>query len=127
MMKHCAQRPQVLVVESSPEMAGFLADALWSGQYEPIVVPSGREAKQRLTDDHTVNLIVWDLDLGDGSGMAVCSWIRHRLGLPVVVLSGLPAPQERALGVCEHLQKPFAVRQLLDLVGTLVLDGRNPT
>jgi len=119
--------PSVLVVEDDQAIAAYLADNLVADGFAVFVARGAAEAL-RAIEVRSPDLVLLDLVLGDGSGLAVLDRVRAADGLgsridpalPVVVLSGRASEADRvrgfARGADDYVVKPFAYQELLGRV-----------
>lgn len=114
---------RVLIVEDDPELSRLVRDGLGEHRIEAVVAPTfaaGREAA--LNGTH--NVIVLDIMLPGGSGLALCTQLRElRLATPILMLTARNAVDDRVRGLesgaDDYLAKPFAFRELLARVRAL--------
>lgn len=108
--------PQILVVEDEAELRRFLRASLHAHGYRVLEASSVREALLLVTS-HQPDLIVLDLGLPDGDGLALTEQIRGWSRVPIVVVSarGQESDKVAALdaGADDYLTKPFGVAELL--------------
>jgi len=68
-------------------------------------------------DENTVSLILLDINLGDGSGFALCKTLRETLDVPVLFISARTSSEDMLLalniGGDDYIQKPFTLSVLL--------------
>lgn len=114
---------RVLVVDDEPMMGTTLRVALGE-EYEVVLVDSGARAQQMLAGEGGFAAVLCDLMMPDISGMALYEWIREQVpdvADRIVFMSG-GAYTRRAheflesLGPGRHIEKPFDVDELLELV-----------
>lgn len=119
-----AARTRILVVEDDEQYRSLVQRTLERGGYEVVAVADGDRALE-LAADPALRLVITDLIMPGKEGLETLMDLRRtRPTLPVLAMSGggrgnpgdyLKAA--RLLGAAGTLQKPFAVRDLLDLVG----------
>jgi two-component system copper resistance phosphate regulon response regulator CusR len=108
---------RVLIVEDDPELAGLLRDGLREHRIDPTVAAGFAEGReQALVGDY--DAVVLDVRLPGGSGFELCADLRrHKVGVPVLMLTALDAVDDRvrglAVGADDYLTKPFAFRELV--------------
>ena len=83
-----------------------------------------RGAREHLAD-HSVDLVLLDVRLPDGSGLDLVREIRARekeLGIVVMSASVLPAAREEAAraGCDAFVSKPYVAQELIDTIGRLL-------
>jgi DNA-binding response OmpR family regulator len=119
-----AESRPVLVVEDDQATRAFLIDNLIADGFRAAGA-SGVGEGVRAIEVRQPSLVVLDLALGDGSGLALLDRVRASDGLasridpdlPVIVLSGRTGDADRvrsfARGADDHVCKPFLYAELL--------------
>jgi DNA-binding response OmpR family regulator len=120
-----SQQPRtVLVVEDDERTCAFLVDNLAADGFKAVGASSAEEAIRAL-EVRQPSLVLLDLVLGDGSGLAVLDRIRSADGLasrvdpdlPVIVLSGRSGESDRVRGLVrgadDYVCKPFSYAELI--------------
>ena len=117
---------RVLVVEDNPITRKMIRVALATDGYDVMEAADGKTAV-RLVQENRPDLVLQDLLLPDGSGVALVSRLRALPGaaeLPIIALTGfLPREEEaRALaaGFTEYLIKPVEPSRLLETVRSYI-------
>ena len=118
---------RLLVVEDEPLVAfdteHFLTD---SGFTIVATVDRVAEAKALIDGGTTIDLVLVDVSLADGSGIDVAR-AAHARSVPVLFVTGsCPAEGQEIAAGC--LSKPYAQRDLLAAIGAIdtVLGGETP-
>lgn len=108
--------PVVLVIEDEPQMRRFLRTSLTMHGYKVVEVGTGREGLAH-AGGHNPDLILLDLGLPDGDGLAVVRALRAQRRTPIIVLSARGREQDKVaaldLGADDYLTKPFGLGELL--------------
>lgn len=109
--------PRVLLVEDEPSLQLALGDALADEGFEVAIAGSVEEGLRALVA-FAPDLVLCDLRLPDGDGMAVVTAVRGTSAdTPVIILTayGSVASAVAAMkaGAAEYLTKPFEEQQLL--------------
>jgi two-component system KDP operon response regulator KdpE len=111
-----AAEPVVLVVEDDRQMRRFLRASLTSHGFAVVEAASAGEALA-LATSHNPQVILLDLGLPDGDGVAWTRSVREWSHAPIIVISarGREADKVEALdaGADDYLTKPFGVDELL--------------
>ncbi len=94
---------RVLVVEDDRVMARLVTHALERQGHETFHAATATEALTAVTD-RQFDLVIMDLFLPDGDGLAICGQIRAALGLPVIMVSSLE--EDLGAGVVDALFGP---------------------
>ena len=108
--------PRILVVDDEPNILTTLAPLLRSHGYDVATAAHGRGALAAL-DAAPPDLMVLDLGLPDMDGVAVCTMVRARSSIPIVVLSARGREADKVLaldaGADDYVTKPFGSDELL--------------
>ena len=79
---------------------------------------------------HEIDLIILDLTLPDGDGLALCHELRKSSRTPVIMLTARGDPSERItgleLGADDYVCKPFEPRELLARIRNILLRTSQP-
>jgi two-component system, OmpR family, KDP operon response regulator KdpE len=109
-------RHLVLLVEDEPQMRRFLKVSLTSHGYR-LLEAATMEEGERLVTEHSPDVVLLDLGLPDGDGIALARRIREWSRLPIIVLSARGQEEDKVdaldAGADDYLTKPFGVRELL--------------
>src|SRR5262245_48582830 len=112
-------KPQVIMVEDEPDIAGLIKHTLErSGDADARVVGSG-DAALKAVADRPPDLIILDLNLPVIGGLEVCRILRSRADaphVPIIMLTARTSEDDRVTGL-EHgadgyVTMPFSLRQL---------------
>lgn len=118
---------RVVLVEDDDLVGGAIAIALQDAGYE-VLVERGAEAALTRVAESAADLVITDLRLGAGDGIALISELRTRYpDIAVIAISGggsnsASLDRARAAGADRCLQKPFSGRVLLQTIAE-VLEG----
>jgi two-component system KDP operon response regulator KdpE len=111
-----ATKPLVLVVEDESQMRKFVSITLAAHGYRVIEAASADEGIRQATA-YAPDLVLLDLGLPDGDGLAVARRIREWSAMPIIVVSarGQEETKVDALdqGADDYLTKPFGAAELL--------------
>jgi two-component system OmpR family response regulator len=111
------------VVDDDREVGDVLRRHLAGSGFEVRVAASAAQAREALRDGG-VDVVLLDLGLPDGNGLALLAELRTRWGGPVIIVSGQGASTERALGLelgaDDFVSKPFDLRELLARVRSVL-------
>lgn len=111
----------ILYVEDNEYVRQSIAELLDMAGRQIVCVADGAGARQAL-QEHSVNLLMTDINLPDGSGLDVArEALQQNPILPVIVCSGHDLRDiARSLGPTAHpLRKPFELDELEALVERL--------
>jgi len=83
-------------------------------------IEKGKEAFQA----ESIDLVILDVNLPDGSGYELCKYIREKSDVPVMFLTALDEEVNVVLGLeiggDDYITKPFRVRELLSRIKALL-------
>ena len=111
-----ASAPRVLIADDSREMLGLLT--AWLEDEGCVVIPaaSGREAIDA-ADAYKPDVAFVDLILPPPDGYHVCEVLTRKMGIAVVLVTGMSSPDTcrvEEVGALQLLRKPFDREVLLD-------------
>ena len=108
---------RILVVDDDPAMRMGLSDNLQVEGYRVLTATSCREGREAALDQRP-DLILLDVMLPDGDGMALCRQLRDAgVSVPIIMLTARGEERDRVLGfdlgTDDYVVKPFSLRELL--------------
>lgn len=113
----------ILIVDDDEGMRETLADYLSSEGYAPCEASDVASARRALAGT-PIDLILLDLNLGSGDGLALAAEIRARAMTPIIIISGKGGTIDRVVGLevgaDDYLPKPFELRELLARIRALL-------
>ena len=105
----------ILAIEDEEPVQEAIVASLEACGFRVITASSGEEGLERLLSERP-DLVVLDLMLPNINGMDVCSVIREHSEVPIVMLTGLAAEDDRVEGLTrgadDYITKPFRAREL---------------
>lgn len=108
--------PAILVVEDDNHLSRLCSLALEAEGYRPIDVQTGERAIEEVKTRNP-DLVLLDLGLPDGDGLALVPRIRANSAAPIIIVSGRQdeTAKVKALdaGADDYLTKPYSVPELL--------------
>lgn len=115
---------KILIVEDERKVGQFVERALAEQHYTTRLVTTCAAARDALADS-PADVIVLDLGLPDGDGLALLrEWRAAGFNEPVLILSARDAVSDRILGLNlgadDYLPKPFSIEELLARVRSLL-------
>jgi two-component system, OmpR family, response regulator len=119
----------VLIVDDDREIRELLAAYLEKNGMRATAVASGRQMRAVLADT-PVDLVVLDLMLPGEDGLSLCREIRSgaQRNLPILMLTARGDESDRILGLemgaDDYLVKPFAARELLARINSILRRAR---
>lgn len=112
-----AMRPKILLAEDNPLLLKSIAFYLSKKGYDVFQVLDGRQAINEIRE-HSIDLIVTDLNMPFASGLEIVSLVRNELQrkTPIIMLTsaGVENTELEAfrMGVNEFIAKPFSPQVL---------------
>lgn len=115
--------PHILVVEDDAATRDLLAQYLGDYKFQVSLAATAAEGERQLTEE-VVDLVVLDLNLPDGDGLALARKLRDNSSIPIVILTGRADEVDRVvgleLGADDYVSKPFSPRELTARVRTVL-------
>ncbi|MBY3624291.1 response regulator transcription factor [Acinetobacter sp. CUI P1] len=109
----------ILIVEDDRLLNEGLKFMLEKESYSIIQAFSYQEGASGI-QDQTIGLVLLDINLPDGSGLALCQEIRQTSSIPVIFLTANDTEQDMVtgfgLGADDYIAKPFSMVVLLQRV-----------
>lgn len=104
-------KEKVLVIDDSREMLLVMKHLLLNHGYVPLLAENGVVGMQ-MVEDHNPDLIVLDLNMPVVDGWEVCSQIREKSAVPIIILTAAHVTDEDTvrgleLGANDYVIKPF--------------------
>lgn len=107
---------KILVVDDEEPIAKILDFNLKKEGYEVIMAHDGEKAVE-LAFSEEPDLILLDLMLPKKDGMEVCREIRHKMDVPIIMLTAKNSEIDKVLGLefgaDDYVTKPFSTRELM--------------
>ncbi len=107
---------KILVVDDEPQITRVVRSALISNGYAVEVAIDGISALEKLAE-WTPDMVITDLSMPRMDGIALCSEIRSRSNLPVLVLSVRNQEESKVkaldAGADDYVTKPFSIEELM--------------
>jgi DNA-binding response OmpR family regulator len=106
----------VLLVEDEPSVGELVRGYLARDGWTVIWVRSGEEALVEL-ERHPTRIVILDIGLPGMDGFAVCTTMRARSRVPILMLTARDEEPDRVVGLevgaDDYLTKPFSPRELV--------------
>ena len=106
----------ILLVEDEPQLRRFLRPLLHGHGYRVVEAETAREGVA-LARSHNPDIVLLDLGLPDGDGVAVTRELRAWSQVPIIVISARGKEQDKVevldAGADDYLIKPFGSAELL--------------
>ena len=120
---------KVLIVDDDPAICKLLEKVMKSNELDPTIAMSGKEALN-IIKNHTFDIILMDVMLGDMEGFEVIKKIRNQgISTPVMIVSGRNEDYDSlyglSLGADDYITKPFRPLVLGAKVKALIRRNKN--
>ncbi len=106
----------VLLVEDELSIAEPFASALRRAGFTTLLATTAAEAL-RAFDQHTPDVVILDVGLPDGDGRDVCTDLRRRSRVPIIMLTARGTETDRIvgleLGADDYVVKPFSAAEVI--------------
>lgn len=106
---------RILIVEDDTALRNGIALSLKGIDRQIDVCPDLNSAQEYL-EEHSVDLILLDINLPDGNGLDLCRDIRKRSGVPVIFLTANDTELDEVTGLeaggDDYITKPFSLAVL---------------
>lgn len=106
---------QVLVVDDEPKILEVVCMLLESKGFVVFPAENGKKALE-IFDSENISLVILDLMLPDVSGEEVCTVIRKKSRVPVIMLTARVEEEDVVggleLGADDYIMKPFGLKEL---------------
>ena len=114
---------KVLIVDDDADLRSLIAFALRQGGLLPVEAQDVRSCRTLLAAEDP-DLVVLDVNLPDGDGLALCKEIRSASDVPILMLTVRNSEDDLVaaldLGADDFLSKPFSPRTLLARIRALL-------
>jgi len=121
--------PTLLIVDDDADIRSLLAAQLEAEGYRILQAADCSEFERQF-GAHDVDLVILDLTLPDGDGLALCRKLRAQSSTPVIMLTARGDPGDRVagleLGADDYVCKPFEPRELLARVRNILRRAHFP-
>ena len=116
-------KPKVLIVEDNSDVRRLYAIGLNQRGFDVKLAANGAEAVERIVAEQPdVILLDWLMPVMDGSEVVRKLYENGNGGIPIIVISGQPAPENRDPRIGSWLSKPVTLDELvLEIQRPLVL------
>lgn len=120
----------ILAIEDEEPVREAIVAALEAGGFRVITATDGEEGLELLRSE-SPDLVLLDLMLPKIHGMDVCTLIREHSEVPIVMLTGLAAEDDRVEGLTrgadDYITKPFRARELAARIRAVLRRSRHWT
>ena len=118
---------QIAVVEDDAVLAATVEEMLLDEGYRVHLCPTGA-ALRELLEAGGIDLILLDLNLPDGNGLALAARVRATTAVPIIILTGKGSEVDRIVGLevgaDDYVVKPFSVREVAARIRAVLRRGQ---
>jgi len=113
----------ILVVEDEQDLLQVMSLKLMREGYSVFTADNGQEALLKV-EEYDPDLIILDVMLPEMSGWEICTQIRQRSAVPIIMVTALSGDQDVVkgldLGADEYVTKPFQLQTLIARVNAIL-------
>lgn len=114
---------KILIIEDDKDLQEGLAFSLKLEKYEILTASTIRQSMELLRSEK-VDLIVLDCNLPDGSGFDLCTKIKQKENIPILMLTARDTEMDEVkaleLGMDDFMSKPFSLAVLKARIKKLI-------
>lgn len=118
----------ILIVEDDREIVTHL-EALLIGEGFGVRVAFTRQRALEILEQEEIDLVLLDLMLPDGSGYSLCTAVKKKENLPVIMLTAMDDEASVVtgfdLGADDYVIKPFRPMELMSRIRNVLRHGRS--
>ena len=108
----CDNMKTILIVEDDSNLSRGIAFSFARGGFAVHCAGTLGEGRSLLSQ-HTIDLVILDLNLPDGDGADFCKYVRVNSGIPIIMLTARDMETDElagfAAGADDYITKPFSV------------------
>lgn len=123
------EKKRILVVEDDDTIALGIQVFLEKNHFIVIHRDTLQGAKEEIGRNPYLDLVVLDLNLPDGSGYDLCTWIKKQADIPIVFLTVRDEERDMVqgldIGADDYITKPFQLRVLLSRIRAVLRRSTN--
>ncbi len=101
----------ILIIEDDKLLSEGISFALKSEGYNILFAYNGEQAIKRL--NHSIDLIILDINLPDRNGIEICKYIRKEMNTPIIFLTAKDTEEDIVNGFKaggdDYITKPFSL------------------
>lgn len=106
----------ICLVEDEKDLAGLVADYLEANNFQVVIFNRGDEADHWLQQNEPA-LVLLDLMLPGKDGLQICTQLRQRSAVPIIMITAKVEEIDRLLGLelgaDDYICKPFSAREVI--------------
>jgi len=113
--------PRILVVDDDPDI-GFMIKTMLEFHGYAVEVTEQAEYAEDMLETGRFDLLIMDMLLSGMNGTDICSRIKQRSNIPIVMISAHPQAREICLsaGADEFIAKPFDMQEMISKLKALL-------
>jgi two-component system, sensor histidine kinase and response regulator len=119
----CVIMASILIVEDEQDLLQLMCLKLMREGYEVFTAENGQDALLKV-DEYSPDLVILDVMLPEVSGWDICSRIRQRSAVPIIMVTALTGDQDVVkgleMGADEYVTKPFQLQTLVARVNAVL-------
>ena len=115
---------KILIADDESRLRKLVRDYLTRENYDVIEAADGEEALELVYREPKIDLIILDIMMPKHNGYEVCKEIRETSKVPILMLTAKAEIDDKVegldLGANDYLTKPFAAKELLARIRTMI-------
>lgn len=121
--KETISLPKLIYFADDEENMRLLVKSFLENEgYEVRLFSNGSDIRHAF-DNHVPDLIILDVMMPGEDGLSVCSYIRHKSSVPIIIISAKDTPLDKAAGIMlgsdDYIAKPFLPLELIARIKAL--------
>ena len=113
-----------LIVDDETELSKMTAEYFEMFEVSTAYVDSAEKCFAFFDENNTVDIVLLDINLGDGSGFEVCKKIREDMSIPILFISARQSDDDvliaLSIGGDDYIKKPYSLSVLLAKVKVML-------
>ena len=110
---------QILIVEDNKEIAENLSILLKENGFS-IKTISKQAELEKILEENIFDLVLLDLILPDGNGYSICTTIKNKMDIPIIILTAMKDEYSIVtgfdVGADDYISKPFKPLELISRI-----------
>ena len=113
----------ILIIDDDIDLSMLIVDMLEDEGFFVMHV-TGIDAAYNFLESNTVDLILLDINLPDGTGFEICRELRKNSTVPIIFASARTSEDDRIVGLDmggdDYLSKPYSLKELKSRINSLL-------
>jgi len=123
-------KKRILIIEDDTGTAEALQAKINAAGYQALVRHTAQEGWQAFCQENPT-LVVLDIKLPDGDGLAICQQIRRESRTPIIMLTAMAKESDRIVGLeqgaDDYVVKPFSPKEVISRIKAILRRVEGPS